>query len=353
MGWVNDNGGIKALGGAKLVPLVADAGTSAESAGSAMERLCSDPDVKLAIGCWSSAMTMATTEITERLKIPQFSESLADALNQRGYKYGFYFVTSTSDEMTLGLGAALGLYTTGGKKITTAMLVGDTTVASAAYYDSCRKALPAAGIKIVDESLWTQGTLTDATPIMQKVKTVNPDLVMFMGNALSEAQICLMKKRELGITTPFLANGGWFVDPSFLKIGAEALEGAACISPLYPSKLTPEDWIKRSLEQCRKEYSDEPWMGQELGFNWSSVPVIAEILERTGSTDSEAILKTAYSLDLHDVMATRHTAKQGIAFDANGRIAKKYQGIFLVQWQSGRPQVVYPTELATAKPLGQ
>ncbi len=46
MGWVNDNGGIKSLGGAKLVPVVGDCGSTVEGTASAMERICRDPEYR-------------------------------------------------------------------------------------------------------------------------------------------------------------------------------------------------------------------------------------------------------------------------------------------------------------------
>jgi branched-chain amino acid transport system substrate-binding protein len=67
IGWVNDNGGIKSLGGAKLVAVVADGGSTVEGAASAMDRVCRDPDILMAVGCWASSFTLAATEITERL----------------------------------------------------------------------------------------------------------------------------------------------------------------------------------------------------------------------------------------------------------------------------------------------
>ena len=70
MGWVNDRGGIKSLGGAKLVPVVADCASTVEGAASAMERLCRDPEIVMALGSWASSFTMSSTEVTERLGIP-------------------------------------------------------------------------------------------------------------------------------------------------------------------------------------------------------------------------------------------------------------------------------------------
>jgi branched-chain amino acid transport system substrate-binding protein len=92
-------------------------------------------------------------------------------------------------------------------------------------------------------------------------------------------------------------------------------------------------------------------MGQELSYGWTMVPIMAEILERAGSRDRKVISDTAHKLDMENVIATKHTAGQGMAFDESGRIAKKYQGILLVQWQGGKPVPVYPPSLALAKPV--
>ena len=122
-------------------------------------------------------------------------------------------------------------------------------------------------------------------------------------------------------------------------------------TPVFQHNLWPQDWIKRTWIQCRKEYTNEAFVGDFLGFGWLMVPVMAEILERAGSTNHQAIWDTAHKIDLHNVMATRATAGQGMAFDEKGRIVKKYQDLLLVQWQKGIPHVIYPTHLATAKAI--
>jgi ABC-type branched-subunit amino acid transport system substrate-binding protein len=146
-----------------------------------------------------------------------------------------------------------------------------------------------------------------------------------------------------------MGSGGWAADPSFRQVGADFLEGMIAFSPIFPHKLTPPEWIKRSLDQCRKEYSNEPFAGQELTYGWVLVPTVAEVLERAGSRDRKAIQEAARKLDVHDVMATRATAKQGMAFDETGRLAKKYQEVLIVQWQGGVAQTVFPSQLAVAK----
>jgi branched-chain amino acid transport system substrate-binding protein len=351
MGWVNDNGGIKSLGGAKLVPVVADSGSTVEGAASAMERVCRDPEIVMAIGSWASSLTLSATEITERLGIPHFSISSADSLHERGFKWGFYVSPPMSVYGDLGLANVIKLARDAGDVPKTAMAVGDNGASSKTFYEAAKKYFSKVGIKMLGEETWPTGTLSDATPIMQKIKNSNPDMVIFSSLAISETQMCMMKRKELGIKVPFMYSGGYGADPSFRQIGAEFLEGNICFAAFFPHKLMPQDWIKRSLGQCRKEYSDEPWMGQELGFAWTMIPVMAEVLERAGSRNRQTIRGTAHKLDIHNVLATRATAKQGMAFDEKGRIAKKYQNILVIQWQGGVPVTVYPPELALAKPL--
>jgi branched-chain amino acid transport system substrate-binding protein len=350
MQWVNDNGGIKSLGGAKLVPVVADSGSTVEGAANATARVCNDPDILMACGCWASSLTLAATEVTERIGIPHFSISSADELHQRGFKWGFYVSPPMSVYGDLGLSNVIELAQQSGGQTKTSMLVGDNGASSQTFYAAAKKYFSNNGVKILGEETWPTGGLTDASPVMQKIKSLNPDMVLFSSLAISETQMCMMKRKELGIKAPFLYSGGYGADPSFRQIGPEFLEGNICFAAFFPHKMMPKDWIDRSLAQCRKEYSDEPWVGQELGFTWTMVPIMAEALERAKSRKREAIREAASQLELENVMATRAIAKQGIAFDKTGRIDKKYQGIVVVQWQGGVPVTVYPPELALAKP---
>ena len=305
----------------------------------------------MVMGSWASSFTMASTEITERLGIPQFSISYSDALSERGFKWGFYLSPPSSSQADLGLVTVLGLGRGAGQVIKTAMFVGDNQAASKSFFEACRKRFPPLDVKVVGEETWPMGALTDATPVMQKVKTINPDIVILSATAIAECQMILMKKKELGLKTPFVCNGAWIADPTFQPIGAGVLEGTLTICAYFPNRVTPQDWIKRSLDQCAKEYSKEPYVSETLGYPWAMVPVIAEVLERAGSRDRKVLRDTASKLDLQNVLATRYYPKQSIAFDETGRIAKKYQEVTLVQWQGGIPKTVYPAEVAVAKPI--
>jgi len=352
MGWVNDTGGIRTLGGAKLIPVVADCGSSVEKVSSAYERVLKDSDIVALIGSWASSFTMSGTEITERHGVPQFTYSFADSLHERGFKYTSYCIPPSFTQGEQGLKNVIDLGRSAGDTIKTAMILGDNQAASKGFYAACRKLLPDMGVNIIGEETWAMGTLTDATSVMQKCKTTDPDLVIFMATAIAEAQMCLMKKKELGITTPFVGNGGWLTDPSYAKVGADVLEGIMCIQPCYENKNTPKDWMERALAQCKKEYSDEPWAGQELGpFGFTLVPALRLVLEKAASTDPEKMLKARDEGSWSNVPETAMFPKNCLKFGPDKRLAMECRDVLVVQWQKGKPVTIFPKEVALADPI--
>jgi len=83
---INQKGGIKALGGARLKLVVADAGDSAEKAKNAAQRLIAqEPDLVGGTGAWLSTFTLAVTEVTERAQLPWITLSFADNITDRGF----------------------------------------------------------------------------------------------------------------------------------------------------------------------------------------------------------------------------------------------------------------------------
>ena len=87
---INQAGGIKALGGAKIKLVVADAGDTPEKAKDAPQRLVSQyPDLVAGEGAWLSSFTLAVTEVTERAHLPWLTLSYSDQITSRGFHYVF------------------------------------------------------------------------------------------------------------------------------------------------------------------------------------------------------------------------------------------------------------------------
>ena len=87
---VNAGGGIKSLGGARLELVAADAEDSVEKAKNAAQRLLAqEPTLVGGLGDALSGMTLVVTEMTERAELPWITQTLADVLTERGFKFLF------------------------------------------------------------------------------------------------------------------------------------------------------------------------------------------------------------------------------------------------------------------------
>src|SRR3981081_2147801 len=93
---INKAGGIKALGGAKIELVVADATSTPTTAATVAQRLVTQNRVTAILGAFVSSLTIAISEVTERRDIPLLTMSFADQITGRGFKNIFQVVAKAS-----------------------------------------------------------------------------------------------------------------------------------------------------------------------------------------------------------------------------------------------------------------
>src|ERR671936_476270 len=138
---INNAGGIKSLGGAKMRLVVVDAGDSAERAKNAAQRLVAqETDVVGATGAWLSSFTLAVTEVTERAELPVLTLSYSDQITARGFKYVFQTSPTGGAQANGALPALLELAKTAtGKPLKTVGIVMDNTAAPISFVKPMRE----------------------------------------------------------------------------------------------------------------------------------------------------------------------------------------------------------------------
>src|SRR5580704_8716468 len=132
---VNNAGGIKALGGAKLKLLELDTQDSAEKAKDAAQRmLAQNPNLVGGFGCWLSTFTLAVTEVTERAQLPWLTLSYSDAITGRGFTYVFQSSPTAEHQAEDIVSMVRDMATKAtGKRPTKVGLIGDNTAASISF----------------------------------------------------------------------------------------------------------------------------------------------------------------------------------------------------------------------------
>ena len=337
---INSQGGIKALGGAKIVLREADAGDSVEKAVSAAQRVLTREKISAGIGAWLSSFTLGVTEVAERLRVPWLSLSYADNITERGFRYTFQTspVSSSQAEQALDLVVELGKKNN--QPIKKAALVGDNTAATVFFFKPLReKLLQAKGIELVVDEVWTP-PLADATSVVQKLRAAQPDLVFYGATNFPDSIQVLQKVKEFGVKTHIQGVGAWLVTPEYVKtVGKELLDNVQTVVAAHPMK-GQEELAKKFVQR-----TGEPFMTQDPLCTYAHVWLIKEAIEQAKSADPKQIRDALAKIDLSTGPAAASLYPGRIRFDERGRRIGAVP--IIVQWQNGEPFTVVPTSVAT------
>ena len=330
---VNAAGGVKACGGAKLKLVVVDAGDSPEKAKNAAQRLVAqDPDVAGGIGSNISSFTLAVTEVTERAGVPWLTLSFSPVVTDRGFQHVFQTSMTGDKQAEVALPTVLKMAEAAGAKPTKLGIVLDKF-----------------GLKLVVDETFTP-PLSDAGPIMQRVRAARPDFLFLLPTVVSDIKLTMEKATEIGLgrgKLQMIESGGPPGSPDLLKIaGKEQLEGLMFVTANWPSKSSLE------LADRFKKVTGEPWMPQDSISNYGHVWILKEAMEAAqreiNMIAAEAEVGKIYRGTVTGIKTGPATLVPGgrIKFDEKGR--RVDSDIVVVQWQDGEPRLIYPADVAAA-----
>ena len=343
---VNNAGGIKALGGAKLKLMQYDTGDSAEKAKDAAQRmLAQEPDLVGGFGCWLSTFTLAATEVTERGELPWLTLSYSDAITGRGFKYVFQNSPTADAQAEELLPAIVELAQgTTGKRPTKVAFIGDNSAAPVSFMKAIHDhVLKNTNLASVADEVYTP-PLADATTLVQRVRSAKPDFVVFQSTNVPDDKLLVDKFAEMGMAgakMPKIGGGGHWCVPELLKVaGADNLEGVLVGLANWPGKAV-EDVSKRFIQRTK-----EPWFGHDSVFAYVHVLIFKEALERAAVAERHKVAEALHTLDVTDGPA-RFFPDGRVKYDEKGRrVGAK---LCIVQWQNGKPVAVSPNNIASAQ----
>jgi branched-chain amino acid transport system substrate-binding protein len=340
---VNNAGGIKSMGGARLKLIEYDAGDSAEKAKDAAQRMVAqDPDVVGGFGAWLSTLTLAITEVTERAEVPWLTLSYSDLITNRGYKYIFQSSptadTQAEEEVPMIVELA---EKASGKRPSKVAVVGDNTAASVSFMKPIRDhVLKNLNLTLVADEVYTP-PLADATSIVQHVRSGRPDFVIFQSTNVPDDKLLVDKFAEFNLKTdrlPKVGGGGHWAVPELLNVaGADNLEGVLVGLANWPGK------NQAALEKRFIERTKEPWFGHDSIFAYVHVMILKEALERCGVADKRKVMQAIRELDMTDGPALFFPDGRLKYDDKGRRVGAK---LSIVQWRNGKPVPVHPPSIA-------
>jgi branched-chain amino acid transport system substrate-binding protein len=343
---INKAGGVKALGGAKLKLVVLDCGDTVEKAKNAAQRMVAqETDLVVASAAYLSSFTLAVTEVTERAQLPVLTLSYSDLITDRGFKYVFQTSATAASQARQSLPLLMKLaQSASGKLPKTVAIITDNTGSSIASAKAMREGLlKENGLELVMDETFTP-PLSDATPLIQKVRAVKPDLLFFLPTVISDGKLVLEKMNEFGLSqgrVPTISFGIAIAEPDILQtINPALLQGViTCVG----------SWATKGHEELIAELKaryNEPWMTQNAISTYGDMWLIKDALEKAGKADKAAVAEALHTMDGGP---SKYYPGGILKFDDKGRRVDAEMTV--VQWQNGIPVTIFPQKLAMAEPL--
>ncbi|MBV8770223.1 MAG: ABC transporter substrate-binding protein [Hyphomicrobiales bacterium] len=329
---VNDAGGIKALGGAKLNLIVSDVQSDTTVTRTETDRLISDNKLSAIHGCFASALTLIASEVAERAKVPLLTGSSSDQLNKgRRFTFTPFARASQFAEAQLQMSKLVG------DKPKVAVIFENTAFGTSTS-NGLRELAPAQGVEIVLFEPYSAG-FTDASPLINKVKASGAN-ALFSVSYLNDLILIVRTVKQVGLDIAINGGSGGFVIPDFYKnVGklAEGLQGVA-------------HWNHDMNDDAQKVNAEYKKRTGEFLFEYAGGLVaqtfmIAQALENAGSTDPQKVRDAVAALDLSSGYAAMCPGGK-VKFGPDGK--NIYAHPVGVQWQNGDLASVFPQADARA-----
>jgi branched-chain amino acid transport system substrate-binding protein len=282
---INNAGGIKSLGGAKLVNIYLDSKSDPTVGVSSAEQLINSERVHVLSGCWNSAVTYPTTQVAERYGVPFIVPvSVRDTITERGFKYTFRLAAKDSwwtrdqfrflEDMKKATGTEL-------KTVALVYENGDWGTGMQAQWIKLAKQY---GYDVVLDEPYPS-TASDLTPVAMKIKKANPDVILLTSNA-ADAILLTNAMTEMNVKAKaIIGTGGGHADPMYRKNTGKNCEYVVDVVEWETDLNRPS--IPEINAEFKKRYGYD--LAGESVDAFASVFVIADALERAGSLKPKKI----------------------------------------------------------------
>jgi branched-chain amino acid transport system substrate-binding protein len=323
---VNEKGGLL---GRKVEFLIYDDKSDPKVAIDLYEKLITEDKVDAVMGPYGSTHTEAVAPVTEKHRMVHVSPlSATTSIWEKGRRY-IFMVLPPAELFLAGLidiGARNGL-----KSV--AIIQEDALFPKAAGNGAIELAKKNGMIVVLHET-YPRGT-KDFSAILAKIRAANTDVFGMAASSLGDFVIVARQMKDKDINVKMFGNSGAVVE--FQQELGKTAEFAYGLSAWEPS--LPNPGIKEFVDGYQKEFNRAPSF--HAAGAYGSCQIFMEAARRAGSLDSEKLREQLLKLKTKTIFSDYAVDERGY------QLANK--GLF-IQWQDGVKVVVWPDELAGAKP---
>ncbi len=280
----------------------------------AANKLVANPDVVAVVGHFNSSCTKAASSIYHEGRMAQVTPASTNPeISRQGYDT--FFRVCPTDDVQGPTAANFVWWKLGVKKIA---ILDDQTTYGKGLSGEFHKKFEKLGGTVLRHDGITQGE-KDFTPLLAKIKSVNPELI-FYGGVYPELSLLIKQSRKAGLNVPWMGGDGIF-DVSLIQLaGPEFSEGTyATMLGVDPHALPA---ARDFVTHYEARYGE---MGSFSAYAYDATNVIIEAIRRAGKKDRETILaEVRKTKDFPGILGA-------LNFDEKGDAVGKSVGIFVVE----------------------
>ena len=335
---INAGGGIKALGSAKIDPMLGDAQSTPDGGNAEVEKM-NEAGVCAVVGGYASAICLSATQTAARYDLPYVVDvGVTDSIVTRGLKNTFRFGPGFGVIARTALENLVAINDQAGKPAKTVMIVHEDSAFGAGLAKLLNAQLPEKGFQVLE-------TIPHPTPnrefesIVLKIKAQNPDLVI-PANYYNEYVLLArtMQQQRVRPKAIYSVLGGAASSYKFVKEFPEAAQYIMDCNHWFDPKNPKAIGLKKKVEDKGQFYTYEVYM------NYSAVLLLADAIERAASADRAKIIAA---------LASSTFAGHVMPYGPTEFVDGQNQGAAPVntQVQGNDIQVILPAAFASGKPI--
>ena len=345
---VNEQGGIKSLGGAKLKPMVLDTESRPEVAGSQTERAVQRGAVAIT-GTNQSAATIVATQIAEREGVPFVCATDVDPLiTSRGFKFTFRTSPIVESYARDLLAYAKDLGASTGKPARKLAILSENSIVGQSSVEATRRVAKELGYDLVEADTYDASKTQNFASYISKYKGAGVE-ILIGHNKPSDAVLITRTMKELNYN-PMAYGGilGGHVSTEYVNALDKDADHVLCTTSWSGDADIP------GLKDLAKKYQDryKEHMDSTSAGGFTAFAVLWDSLERAGSTDRKKLRDAiaATSLKTGEKM---YMQLRGAKFVASGENSLAGGLVFTIrskEWVTVAPKEYAKTTAAWPKP---
>ena len=347
---INDAGGIKSMGGAKIELILADDASQPSRTAAEARRLVAQHDVALLTGTILSGQMLALVPVLDELKVPTLSMWAAGTRSPYVFAMGFPYDRGYAQTMA---DFAAWLVRERGFKLKTVAMVYSNYEAGQQVNRHLVERLKEKGFTVVGEAP-LDVKAQDQTAAVVRLRALRPDFTAGLVTT-RDGQLLLKARHDLDYHDAlFIGGTSGFADVMLWRDLGPEVAGSVLPRNLFAMTSFSADTSVPSVQAIIREIQGAKILKTEVGQGAiqgaQAARVIQRVLELAGSTDRRKILEAFGKVRIPPGDPDLYLLKAGGLSFADDRCLADGSAI-VIQWTPDRrQQIVYPPAFASVAP---